>query len=349
MKNEKGIPHDKSGDYYGENNYGLFIYGFVRTDEPQEFGDIGIGNPGSKVQTLGFKDVAAVVSESPYMVYDSLAKEKTVKDLVTHQFVIEKVMQRFTIVPAKFGTMVETEDDGLAFLQQGYALLSSELSKMEGKIELDVVARWDLPKILAAIPRLNPVVQEKQKEIVLKGSNVSVEDKIALGKAIEQALQTEKARYQQLILHALKEGAVDVRLHNVANDEMIFNAGFLVGKENEKSFTEAIEILDRDLEDSISFRVVGPLPVYSFSTILLERIDPRTLEEAKKVFGLDGEITEKAVRDTYRHLAQKSHPDKSHSTDAPDFHLVHSAYRTLKDFTEKGLMHIGVYQWDNNV
>ncbi len=333
----------------GGNNYGFYIYGFVRTGEPQEFGDIGIGNPASKVQTLGLKDVAAVVSESPYMVYDSLAKEKTVKDLVTHQFVIEKVMQRFTIVPAKFGTMVETEDDGLAFLQQGYSLLSSELSKMEGKIELDVVARWDLPKILAAIPRLNPVVQEKQKEIVLKGSNVSIDNKIALGKAIEQALQTEKARYQQLILQALKEGAVDVRLHNLANDEMIFNAGFLVSKENEKSFTEAIEVLDRDLEDIISFRVVGPLPVYSFSTILLERIDPRTLEEAKKVFGLDGEITEKAVRDTYRHLAQKSHPDKSHSTDAADFHLVHSAYRTLKDFTEKGLMHIGVYQWDNNV
>ena len=333
----------------GENNYGFYIYGFVRTSGPQEFGDIGIGNTASKVLTLGFKDVAAVVSESPLVVYNSLAKEKTVKDLVTHQFVIEKVMERFTIVPAKFGTMVETEDEALAFLRQGYSLLRNELSKMEEKIEMNVVARWDLAKILAAIPRHNPLVQAKQKELALKGSKASVEDKIALGKVIEQALQSEKARYQQLILQTLKEGAVDVRLHNVANDEMIFNAGFLVGKEDEKFFTEAINVLDRDLEDSVSFRVVGPLPVYSFSTILLERIDPRKFEEAKKVFGLDGEITDKTVRDAYRQLAQKCHPDRSSGTDALDFHLVHSAYRTLKDFTEKGLMHVGVYQWENDV
>ena len=334
---------------YGENNYGFYIYGFVSTGESQEFGDIGIGNTASKVLTLGFKDVAAVVSESPLVVYNSLAKEKTVKDLVTHQFVIEKVMERFTIVPAKFGTMVETGDEALAFLRQGYSLLRNELSKMEEKIEMDVVARWDLAKILAAISRHNPLVQEKQKELALKGSKASVEDKIALGKVIGQALQTEKARYQQLILQTLKEGAVDVRLHNVADDEMIFNAGFLVGKEGEKFFTEAINVLDRDLEDTVYFRVVGPLPVYSFSTILLERIDPRKFEEAKKVFGLDGEITDKTVRDAYRQLAQKCHPDRSSGTDTLDFHLVHSAYRTLKDFTEKGLMHVGVYQWENDI
>ncbi len=330
-------------------NYGFYIYGLVRTGEPQEFGSIGIGNPASQVLTVGYQDIAAVVSASPLVVYDSLAKEKTIKDLVTHQFVIEKVMERFSVVPVKFGTMVEHADAVIAFLEMGYPLLSNELSKMEQKIEMDVVARWNLPKILAALPRHHLPVQEKQQTIALKGNNASVEDKISLGMVIEQALQAEKARYQQLILHALKAGATDARLHNLASDEMIFNAGFLVEKKDEHLFSAAIDILDRDLENTVNFRVVGPLPAYSFATILLERIDPRKLAAAKKLFGLDGEITAQAVRDTYHQLAQKCHPDKIAAAGALDFHLVHSAYRTLQDFAEKGLLHVGVYQWENDV
>ncbi len=131
---------------------GIYIYGIIKTSGPQELGDIGISNKDvPDVLTIRFKDIAAVVSHGPLMTYDSLAKEQVVKDLVIHQFVLEKVMTRFTIVPIKFGTMVETKDEVSAFLENGYVLLSNERGKMEGKIELDIVAWWELPKILAAI------------------------------------------------------------------------------------------------------------------------------------------------------------------------------------------------------
>jgi len=68
---------------------GIYIYGIIKTNDSREFGNIGIGEQASNVLTLGFKDIAAVVSESPLTAYDSLAKEKTVRDLVTHQFVLE--------------------------------------------------------------------------------------------------------------------------------------------------------------------------------------------------------------------------------------------------------------------
>jgi DnaJ-domain-containing protein 1 len=328
---------------------GLYIYGIIKTSDRQEFGEIGIGDKASQVLTIGFKDLAAVVSKSPFMVYDSLAKEKVVKDLVTHQFVIEKVMESFTIIPVKFGTMVETEDEASEFLEKGYCLLSEELRKMEGKIELDVVARWELPKILAAIYHDNPQIQNKQKEIAMKGDNVSLEDKVTLGKFIEQALKDKKASYHQLFLQTLEKGAVDVCLHDPANDEMIFNAAFLLEKKNEQHFNEVVHSLDRKLENTVNFRVVGPLSLYSFSTILLARIDLRSVEEAKKTFGLNGEITDKTVRDAYRQLAQKCHPDKSSGEDAMDFHHINAAYRTLKNFIEHGLMQIEVYRWEKDL
>ena len=97
---------------------GIYIYGIIKTSNSQEFGAIGIGDQPTSVATLAFKDIAAVISESPFTTYDSLAKEKTVKDLVAHQFVLEKVMASFTVLPVKFGPMVESADQAINFLEK---------------------------------------------------------------------------------------------------------------------------------------------------------------------------------------------------------------------------------------
>lgn len=178
---------------------GIYIYGIIKTSDHQEFGNIGIGDETTLVQTIEFKDLAAVISRSPFALYDSLAKEKIVKDLVIHQFVLERVMERFTVLPVKFGTMVENEDEAIKFLAEGYSLLSNELYKGEEKIELDVVASWELSKILPTIYRYDDQIHTKQSEIARQGSKASLEEKVALGKLIEQALITTKTDYQQLI------------------------------------------------------------------------------------------------------------------------------------------------------
>jgi Gas vesicle synthesis protein GvpL/GvpF/DnaJ domain len=329
---------------------GIYIYGIIKTSKPQEFGEIGIGDKtASHVLTIRFKDIAAVISNSPLTVYSSLSKEKVLKDLAIHQLVIEKVMKRFTIIPVKFGTVIETQNEVSKFLEQDYVLLSNELSKAEGKIELDVVACWDLAKILAAISHHNEQIQEKQQEIMMKGGQVATEDKIMLGQLIAQALKAEKARYQQLMLQTLKQETVDVCLHDLANDEMIFNAAFLLETKNEESFNTLVHTLDQKLENTVNFRVVGPLPLYSFSTIVFEKIDPERIEEAKKTLGLTEEITGKSLRDAYHQLAQKYHPDKRSGEASQEFQQIHEAYIVLKNFIEHGLMHTKVYRWKENL
>jgi hypothetical protein len=316
---------------------GIYIYGIIKTSGPQELGEIGTSNKDvPDVMIIRFKDIAAVVSHGPLMTYNSIAKEKVVKDLVIHQFVLEKVMTRFTIVPIKFGAMVETEDEVSAFLENGYVLLSNELSKMEGKIELDIVAWWELPKILAAISRHNSEIQEKQQQLAQQGENASIEDKVILGQYVEQVLKAEKARHQQLILQTLKQGAEDVRLHDLATDEMILNAAFLLAKKDEEFFHTSVHNLDQELGSKVNFRVVGPLPAYSFSTILLKRVDQESLEEAKKTLGITAEITDKTIRDAYHQLIKEYHPDTKNGEDAREFQLVLTAYRTLKNFVENG-------------
>lgn len=325
---------------------GIYVYGIIKTSDPKKFGEIGIGDKASKVLAIGFKDLAAVVSNSPLIVYDSIAKEKTVKDLVTHQFVIEKVMERSTIIPVKFGTMVETEDEVIKFMEKGYFVLRNALSKMKGKIELDLVASWKLPKILAMIYAEDRLVQKKQQEIALKGDKATVEDKVALGKLIEQALNIRKAKNSHLILQTLRKEAVEICSHDLTGDEMVFNSAFLIKASAKKNFYKALDQLDQKFEDTLNFRLVGPLPSYSFSTILFKGISPKEIEKAKKTLGLNGEITDKTVNHAYRQLAQVHHPDKNASQGQLKFDLINSAYRVLKDFTKSGLFDVDIYHWE---
>lgn len=328
----------------------IYVYGIIKTSGPQEFGSIGIGNDAaSHVWSIGFKDIAVVVSQSPWMLYDSLSKEKVIKDLAIHERVVERVMSRFPILPVKFGTMVETEDQLAEFLEKGYALLKNELEKTEGKIELDVVASWDAPAIIAILFRQDEQLREMQQKVALQGEPVNLEDKVMLGQFIEQALKKEKTKYQQLILQELKKETIDICLHDLANEEMIFNAAFFLEKKSQEAFDTTIHALDQKLENMVYFRIVGPLPPYSFSTILLKRIDQGEIEEAKKTLGLTGKITDVSLRDAYYRLAKEYHPDKTGEETSMEFQAIQGAHRILRNFLENGLVYVEIYRWKEDV
>ncbi|EFH81425.1 GvpL/GvpF family gas vesicle protein [Ktedonobacter racemifer] len=283
---------------------GLYVYGIIKEAGPQEFGEIGIGNNAhARVFALGHQGLAAIVSHSPWRVYESLSREEVIKDLAIHQLVTEKVMQRFTIAPVKFGTLLESEDEVRAFLTNDANLLAGLLDEIAGKIELDLVAWWELAKIIATLPGRNVEVREQQRKLALKGENVSLEDKILLGQCIERALKEEKEKCLQVITQTLGKVVLDTSLHDLANDEMIINAGFLLEKSKEELFHATVEALDQTLEGNINFRIVGPLPLYSFSTIVFHKIDVAEVEDARKELGISGELTEQAVRNAYRQRA----------------------------------------------
>lgn len=330
---------------------GIYIYGIVWARGPRNLGKIGIGDGAgsAEVRTIAWQEIAAVCSESPLVVYETLAREQTVKDLVVHQLVIEKVMGDGTILPVKFGTMVASAEEVVGFLQEGYTLLSEHLSRLQGQIELDVVCNWELSRVLPGVYRRNRQLQEKQREVAGKGEGASIEEKVALGKLVRQALGEQREHYRQVILQALTRDVAGTCLHGVVGDEMIVNAAFLLDRTKEEHFHEVVRDLDQRLSDEVNFRVVGPLPPYSFATMLFEHVDAARLEEARALFGCGGELTTRLVRDAYHRLARQYHPDTGYERDVRQFHLVQSAYRTLNQVLAGGRLHVSVYQWENDL
>jgi len=141
-----------------------------------------------------------------------------------------------------------------------------------------------------------------------------------------------------LILEALKKDAEDHHVHSIMDDSMIMNNAFLIGKDKYKNFEEKINQLDRYFQNRINFRIVGPLPPYSFSTFEVMKVGFSELNEAREMLGLGKETTPLEIKETYRDLTKKLHPDKfSGDPEAQKrFEKINKAYHMLSEYCQEG-------------
>ena len=311
---------------------GKYIYGFISTNEYQSLGPNGIDQ--GEVYTFSYKDISAVVSNLQFVEFDHLPKETLLRNLAVYQAVIETVMMNHHIIPLKFGTMVQGEEELRGILEKGYGQINSDLKKMENKIELDVAALWsDLDTVLKEIGQ-EEGIRKLKEEAASKPPDQIFEVKIKVGKLVKASLDKRKEECASFILDALKKEAEDHRAHDVMDDSMIMNEAFLINKDKKEILEGKVNGLDKYYQDKINFRIVGPLPPYSFSTFEIKKADFSEINEARELLGLGEESTSMEIRETYWDLTKKLHPDKfSGDLEAQKrFEKITKAYQMLTDY-----------------
>ena len=250
-----------------------YIYCVVGTRDKRNFGPIGIGGKGDEVYTLCYKDIAAIVSDSPLTKYP-ISRENT----LAHQRVMEEVMKYHTILPVKFGTIAETkngippeEKTRERVLKGRYQELQGLLEQMNNKVELGVKALWtDMKVIFEEIVDENKEIKRLRNWIAARPTSQTRDAKIDLGEMVQSALEKKKSREEKVILDASKKISVDHRTNRVFGDKMILNAAFLVETDRkEKEFDNLINELSIKHEGRIKFKYVGPVPPCNFVELII--------------------------------------------------------------------------------
>ena len=314
---------------------GKYIYGFVSTNERQSLGFMGIDR--GEVSIFPCQDVSAVVSDLPFTPFSSLPKETLILNLAVYQAVIERVMKDCDIIPVKFGTMIEGEEELKMVLKNGNGQISENLKQMEGKIELNVAAVWsDFETVLKEIGE-EKAVKRLKEEAASKAPDEVFAVKISVGKLVKESLDKRKEECASFILDVLKKEAEDHRPHAMMDDSMIVNTAFLINKDKQTVFEKKVEELDSHYQDKINFRIVGPLPPYSFSTFEITKVAFTELNRAREMLGLGKEFAPVEIRDTYWALTKKFHPDKfpGDSEVQERFEEITKAYKMLTDYCQE--------------
>ena len=73
---------------------GKYIYGIINSNRKISFGPCG-ATECKEVYTIPYQDISAVVRDSKTVDYTHLPKDATARYLVSHQQVIEKIMENF--------------------------------------------------------------------------------------------------------------------------------------------------------------------------------------------------------------------------------------------------------------
>ena len=113
----------------GDMVRGKYVYCVIQSADPLKFGAAGIGDNGTEIHTVHYRDLAAVVSDVPLGVLDS-----TRENVLAHERVNEIVMRDHTVIPMSFGTIFKTRDDIVQLLRSAYDAFGDVLSKMRDKM-----------------------------------------------------------------------------------------------------------------------------------------------------------------------------------------------------------------------
>jgi hypothetical protein len=244
-------------------NQGKYVYCIIKSEAPLSFGPLGIGADPADVHTVNFRDIAAVVSNTPMVVQDP-----TRDNVLAHQRVNETVMQRHTVIPMSFGTVFKTDDDIIELLRSAYDAFTDVLSKMQDKFEFGLKVLWDREQIIREIEEEDEDIRRLKGEISSqKGSTYFA--RMQYGRLIDAALQARSERYVAEIFQALRDVSVASRSNKPIGDRMIMNAAFLVARQREDAFDARVKEIGRRY-DKLTFKYTGPWPPYNFVNIRLK-------------------------------------------------------------------------------
>jgi hypothetical protein len=253
-------PEPPPGD---DSNEGKYVYCVIKSERPLSFGPLGIGADPADVHTVHYRDIAAIVSNTPMVVQDP-----TRDNVLAHQRVNETVMQQHTVIPMSFGTVFKTDDDIMELLRSAYDAFTDVLNKMQDKFEFGLKVLWDRDQIIREIEEEDEDIRRLKGEISSqKGSTYFA--RMQYGRLIDAALQARSERYVAEIFNALRDVSVASRSNKPIGDRMIMNAAFLVARNLEQAFDARVKDIGQRY-DKLTFKYTGPWPPYNFVNIRLK-------------------------------------------------------------------------------
>ncbi|MEI6436368.1 MAG: GvpL/GvpF family gas vesicle protein [Bacteroidota bacterium] len=312
---------------------GIYIYGIV----PNFYGAPHFQSlENSGVYAISYQKISAIVSDRETAYLDFLDRESLAHILVHHQKTIEDIMAKgfSMILPMKLGTIVQSKEEVLNILATGHDLMISTLKKIEYLTEIDLAVTWaDFPGAIKEIAG-NPDIIRLKDQLLQSGVALTQVDQVKIGMLLKEKLVEKNKAAELKILEAFSTISLDIKIHDVMNDEMITNSAALINRNNTDQFERAIEKLDEQYNGALNFKIVGPLPCYSFFTIEVKELNAETVENARKDLGLAEETSENEIKKAYLAKAGLMHPDKSQNNQGgDDFNRIKNAYQTLLEYS----------------
>jgi hypothetical protein len=248
----------------------LYVYGVIPAADAAEWPSAaGVDGVSTSVLAFDGGELAAVVS--------SLPPDRTPgrrEDFEAHRRVLSTATERGTVVPMRFGMVMDSEDVVRERLLRRHGdELADLLRTLDGRVQMTVRAFYAEDALLQAVMAADPEIVRRSAALEGRSEIESRADRIALGELVAAAVDDRRARDEDALVDQLRPLVVDIRLDAPGSDRVALNAQLLVDRERRPALDETVQHLGTALDGYIALRYIGPLPPYSFSALSLETED----------------------------------------------------------------------------
>lgn len=190
------------------------------------------------------------------------------RNLLGHERVLETAMEAGyrNLLPLRFGLTVADWPTVESQLITPYGeQMESLLSKLEGAREVSIKIFWNPDEELQQLLVENDALRAERDRMA--GQALSMEQVIAIGQSIEQAMTDRQHQIIQTFQSQLSSLAIDQVENPTLTAEMIYNAAYLIPWEQESRFAERVEQLDANYPDRLTIRYNNFTAPYNFAQL----------------------------------------------------------------------------------
>jgi hypothetical protein len=254
---------------------GQYLYAIALASESSSLpGDPAnwIGLNQSPVRSLCVGNLAAVLSELPEQ---RLRPER--KNLQAHQHILKHLLGFTTPLPMSFGVVSEGEGATVELLRRNASDLEAQLERVQGRVEMGLRVRWDVPNIFEFMISQHPELGERRDALLLaeKSSSPRHQERIELGRLFERLLEADRAVIDEQICDVVERATVEIHRGKLRAENDILNLACLVDRRREDEFVARVVEAASALDANYAFDYNGPWAPHNFVQLDL------TLEHSK--------------------------------------------------------------------
>ena len=238
----------------------VYVYGVAPAAERIAVEAPGVESSKQGVRRIVHGELAALVSDV------EAGPLVAARGLRAHWRVLEEAVANATVLPVRFGTIMESDDAVVdQFLAPRHDRLVALLAELSGKVQLSVKAFYDEDRLMRGVVTESAAVAQLRERVRARPKAATYYDRIQLGELVAGEVDQARERDSATVLGRLEPLAVAARREPPGTPDAAVNAAFLVERSRVDEFSEAVARLAEEVEDRMRLRYLGPLPPYSFT------------------------------------------------------------------------------------
>jgi hypothetical protein len=252
----------------------IYVYGII--DSNKQVNEPVYGLEKARVYNIPFRDVGVVASDLAGPMPDV-----TEDSILAHEYVVESLMENFTVLPVKFLTVFDGKENILSVMENYYSDFKDNLNRLRNKVEFGIKVIWPGDKIKEHLIKTHKGGAQKVTASDGSPKKRFMKEKFEKYK-IDKKFREKASKCINAMDVFFSKFAAQKKLEKLKTENLLLSAVYLVERDKQSDFREAFEHI-RTARDDFRYLFSGPWPPYNF-VILPRKSHPFKISEQAAMF-----------------------------------------------------------------